>query len=102
MTPQHRRVASWLELQYWWIYACDACLQPPPSPPPYLCAKLVAEPVRVWLLLEHGELIPKRRDALQRASSLLPEERPPIQEALRVLDDLTALRTYRSRVYCPG
>jgi hypothetical protein len=88
ITLQQRRVAAWLELQHWWRYALNACIEPVSIQTPYLCMKLVAEPARVWMLLEHGELIIKRRDALQRALSLLPEEEPAIRNALRILGSL--------------
>ncbi len=85
---QQRRVASWLELQHWWRYAYEACIRPVSAYTPYLCAKLVADPARIWILLEHGELIGTRREALRVAAPLLAEERSVLEHAAEILDAL--------------
>ncbi len=85
------RVAAWLEVQYWWRYAIGACASPPGPRLPYLCFKLVSEPIRVMLSLISGERFTDRRAALQRAIRLFPEE----DEALHFALDLHA-RLHRS------
>jgi nucleotidyltransferase-like protein len=79
---QSRRVAAWLDLQYWWRHAFLACRDPAPAHIPLLCVKLIAEPVRLWLWLERGERVGTREAALQRGLAELPEERELIQSAL--------------------
>ena len=90
LDPQQRRVASWLELQHWWRYAYEVCIRPVSAYRPYLLAKLVADPARIWILLEHGELIGTRREALRAAAPLLREEREVIENAADTLDALAS------------
>ena len=78
------RIAAWLELQFWWRLAFDACLNPLALSTAYLCVKLVSEPVRAWLWLEHGEVVVGRRKALLRGLRALPEEEPAIRRALEL------------------
>jgi predicted nucleotidyltransferase len=77
-----RRIASWLELQFWWRYVFPACLDPSGPRLPYLCVKLVAEPARIWLWLAHGEQIYSRVEVLERALQRLPEEELAFRRAL--------------------
>jgi hypothetical protein len=77
-----RRLAAWLELQLWWRYAFDGCLNPDAARTPYLCVKLVSEPVRAWLWLEHGEAVAGRREALLQGLRALPEEEPTLRRTL--------------------
>lgn len=82
--PDRRRIAAWLELQFWWRYAFDACLNPELLRAPYLCLKLVSEVLRTWLWLEHGEAVVGRRAALWRGREALPEEEDAIGRALHL------------------
>src|SRR5919199_466151 len=52
---QEARIAAWLELQFIWRGTFTACVNPGAPYVPYLCVKLVADPVRVWMWLAHGE-----------------------------------------------
>jgi hypothetical protein len=93
--PEHRpatpavgrdrlRVGAWLELQHWWRYAFEACMDPGGPRKPYLCVKLCAEPARVWLRLATGEHVTDRGQALRRARALLPEDAEALESALRL------------------
>ena len=46
------------------------------------CVKLVAEPGRIWLALEHGERVATRAQALQRLLRRLPEEEVALREVI--------------------
>jgi predicted nucleotidyltransferase len=78
----YRRIASWLELQFWWRYAFTACVDPRGPRLPYLCVKLVAEPARIWLWLVDGEQLFSRVEVLHRALQRLPEEEHAFRSAL--------------------
>lgn len=86
--PQQRRLAAWLELQYWWRYVFDACVAPGGPRKAYLSVKLASEPVRVWHWVVSGTPPPTRRDALQRGPELFPEERRTFDRACELLDAL--------------
>ena len=86
--PQSRRLAAWLDLQYWWRHAFQACADPTRDHVPLLCVKLLAEPVRLLLWVEHGERVATREDALRRGLSELPEEREVLQLGLDLLKAL--------------
>jgi hypothetical protein len=77
---QLRRIAAWLELVNWWGWAFPICIDPSGPRTAALCAKLIAEPARIWLWLAHGERISGRADALDCALRRMPEE----EEALRL------------------
>ncbi len=77
-----RRIAAWLELQRWWREAFYACAHPGGPRLPYLCVKLVAEPVRIWLWLVYGEQQHRREDVLLRALRRMPEEEQALTGAL--------------------
>jgi hypothetical protein len=86
--PQRRRIASWLELQFWWRYVFPACVDPEGPRLPSLCVKLVAEPARIWLWLTHGEQIYPRPEVLRRALEVLPEEEAAFRRAIDLQREL--------------
>jgi predicted nucleotidyltransferase len=69
-----RRIAAWLELQYWWQWAFEACAHPGRPRNAHLCVKLIAEPARIWLWLARGEHVSTRTEALDRGSKEFPAE----------------------------
>ena len=79
---QEQRIAAWLELVYWWRFAFPACAAPPAPWLASRCVKLVAEPGRIWLALEHGERVATRAQALQRLLRRLPEEEAALREVI--------------------
>ena len=79
---QGRRIAGWLDLQFLWKLAYLAAREPGSPRVPYLCVKLVADPVRILLWIAHGELVLRRKDALVRGLAVLPEEEPALRKAL--------------------
>ena len=83
---QARRIAAWFELCSRWQYAFGACADPSGPRSSSLCVKLVAEPVRIWLWLAHGERAESRADVLRRGLQRLPGE----EQALRLALDLRA------------
>ncbi len=90
-----RQVAAWLELAYWWRWVPSVCVDPSGPRTPSLCVKLVVEPARIWLWLAHGIRVRDRKEVLDRARSLLPEEEPAFRAALelqRTLPDSPAPR----------
>ena len=88
LSPDYRRLAAWLELQWWWRFSFALCTSPHRAFASYLAFKLVAEPVRIWLWLGHGERTRGRRAAIERALSLLPEEERILRSALALHDRL--------------
>jgi len=80
--PDRRRLAIWLDLQSWWRHAVRAAAAPDAHWAPYLCVKLVAEPLRILLWLEHGERHHQRVAILQRGLQTHPEEAAAIRDAL--------------------
>jgi hypothetical protein len=76
------RLAAWLELQAWWRWAIQACVEPDTPGRASLCVKLVAEPHRILLWLQHGDEVGSRRAVLERALELLPEEGEALEDAL--------------------
>jgi hypothetical protein len=86
---EHRsRLAVWLELQFWWRFAYNACLDPSGPHVPYICVKLVSDPARIWLWLAHGEQMFSRRAILERTLEWLPEEEPSLRRALELHEQL--------------
>ncbi len=77
--------ATWLELQLWWRLAYAAVHHEEGAHTTYLCAKLVADPARLVLWLEHGERVPRRADVLDRAGELVPEEEDAFRRARELL-----------------
>ena len=86
--PQSRRLTGWLDLQYWWRYAFQACVEPTRDHVPLLCVKLLAEPMRLWLWVERGEQVATREAALRRGLTELPEEREIFELGLSLLKAL--------------
>jgi hypothetical protein len=86
---QERRVAAWLELQFVWRAAFWGCVRPAAPTVPYLCVKLVADPLRIWLSLVHGERSRSREQALVRALVVVPEEAQAVRRALESRRTLT-------------
>jgi hypothetical protein len=81
LDADHRRIAAWLELQYWWQWAFDACARPDQLHNAYLCVKLLAESVRAWLWLERGERVETREQALVMGPAVFPEEGEAFERA---------------------
>jgi hypothetical protein len=96
-----RRLNAWLELQFWWRFAFEACLAPDAPDVPYLCVKLVAEPARMLLWLTHGEQAFERRKVLERAIELLPEEEPTLRRAIELHEELHRSPTARLDEFLP-
>jgi hypothetical protein len=90
--PAHPHLLTWVHLQYWWRLGLRALAAPPAPWVSYACVKLIAEPAKIVLWLEHGERHVVRRQILQRALELLPEERAAFAFALELLDDLGDVR----------
>lgn len=80
----HRRLAAWLELQYWWRHAMRGCLEPSMPFAAHLCVKLVVEPLRAWLWLEEGVSPAARREALLLGLRRLPEDEMVLRQALEL------------------
>jgi hypothetical protein len=85
---QERRIAGWLELQFWWSFAFGVAADPERPRSASLCVKLIAEPARIWLSLVDGDVIPRRRDVLQRALVRLPDEEEAIRRTLELNETL--------------
>jgi hypothetical protein len=83
-TADYRRLACWLELQWWSRYAFQACEQPEAHYAAYLYLKLIAEPARIWLWLAHRERVTDRGAAIERALRYLPEEAAVLEPARRI------------------
>ena len=91
--PESSRLLAWLELQFWWRFAFDLSVGPEthelhPFQMPFLCVKLVAEPIRILLSFACGERVLKRKVALERGLELFPDEEPAIRCALDLLANL--------------
>jgi hypothetical protein len=85
---QDRRVAAWLELQWWWRYAFGVCVKPHRPRSAHLTLKLVSEPLRAWLWLSEGEEVAGRREVLERGLDVLAEEEEAIRWALALEEAL--------------
>jgi predicted nucleotidyltransferase len=83
-----RRVAVWLELQWWWRYAFRVCVDPDRPRSAHLTLKLVSEPLRAWIWLSEREEVPGRREVLERGLGALPEEEKAIRWALALEEAL--------------
>lgn len=88
---QRRRITGWLSLQFLWRYAYRACLDPTAANVPFLCAKFVADPVRIWLWIARGEYVADRQRALERGLDELPEEEQALRRALALWRELSRL-----------
>ena len=82
------RLLAWADLQFWWHLAFHTVSDPATPWASYACVKLVAEPARILLWLEHGEQHFGRSRVLQRAVELLPEEERALRFALALLREL--------------
>jgi predicted nucleotidyltransferase len=105
---QALRIAAWLELQAWWSYVFAICVDPRGPRAPYLCLKMVSEPLRILVFLATGERWFERMPGLRRAAEVFPEHGeaidwalalggrlhrspdPPLAEAVAYLIDLSA------------
>jgi hypothetical protein len=81
---QARRLAAWLELQFWWRFAFRAALRPREPETAFLCVKLIAEPARLWLWLTENRAVFARREVLRAAGGALTQEREAFQLALEL------------------
>ena len=84
LEAQEFRVAAWLELQGYWRWLLQECVEPDPLRVADLCVKLMAEPVRILLWLIHGEQRAGRDEVLERGRELIPDEEPAIAAALEL------------------
>jgi predicted nucleotidyltransferase len=85
---QDRRIAAWLELQFWWSFAFGVAVDPARPWSALLCVKLIAEPARLWLSLVEGEEIHDRRGVLECGLRRLPQEEAAFRGALELYDAL--------------
>jgi len=88
LDPARRRIAAWLELQFWWREAMRTDLDRAHPHAAYVPLKLLAGAARAWLSLEDGEAPAGRLAALRRAATLLPDERPALELAVRLRAEL--------------
>lgn len=70
-----RRIGAWSELQFWWTAAFTRCSDPTHASTSYLAAKLIAEPLRILLFLDHGLQIWRRPEVLAAALERYPRHR---------------------------
>jgi hypothetical protein len=82
--PSQRRLAAALELMFWWTQTFRAAAEPDAHWAPYHCVKLIAEPAKILLWLEHGERHTQREPILRRSLEAFPEERQAIEYALEL------------------
>jgi hypothetical protein len=82
--PQQNRIAAWLELVFWWRTLFRACVEANEPRPADTCIKCIAETVRIWVWLAHGERIDGRVQALRRGLELLPEEENGLRRTLEL------------------
>jgi hypothetical protein len=86
---QSRRLAAWLELQFWWRFAFRAAADPAAPETPFLCVKLIAEPARLWLWLARGRAVFARGEVLREAIAAIPGEREAFELANELRRGLT-------------
>lgn len=79
---------GWLELVWLWRIAFRASVDHDQPHSAFLCVKLVADPVRMWLALEHGIRTRTRGEALDAGARLLPAEGEAIARAAWLLRSL--------------
>ena len=89
-SPGDLPAAAWLELQFWWQQTLRLAREPHGRHATYLCFKVIAEPVRILLALEHDQLERDRERVLRRALELMPEEETAVRRALALRERLTA------------
>jgi predicted nucleotidyltransferase len=86
--PDDRPPVAWLALQSWWRFAFKACLERGGPWVPFLCVKLIAEPIRLHAWLERGELVEGRVAPLKQVSDLLPGFERSAERALELYHSL--------------
>lgn len=91
--PDYRRLAAWLEMQWWWRFAYELCVSEKLDFASYLSFKLVAEPARIWLWLGYDIRPQGRRQAVEAALAFLPEEEHVLRGALDLHARLPRHRT---------
>ncbi|MEK6276640.1 MAG: nucleotidyltransferase domain-containing protein [Actinomycetota bacterium] len=97
-----RRIAAWLELQYWWQWAFEACVNPGLPHIAHLCVKLIAEPARIWIWLARGERVPSRAEALDRGSVEFPAEAEAFERGRDLLGRLPSQPTAPLAEFLPA
>jgi len=85
---ERRLIAAWLELTFWWRQLFAAYAGPAGPRLADMCVKCVAEPMRIWLWLTHGERVDGRADVLRRAVDAMPEERDVFERVLALRAEL--------------
>ncbi len=88
-----RHLVAWVHLQYWWRVGLRALTEPSGRWISYAAVKLVAEPAKILLWLERGERHFARREILERAREVLPDEEATIAFVLGLLGDLDHARS---------
>jgi hypothetical protein len=81
LDEQDRRIAVWLDLQYWWRQAMVHAIRPSRHTVS-LCVKLVGEPARMLLRLRSGARFDDRLEALEQARALFPDHQAAFRWAL--------------------
>jgi hypothetical protein len=79
---QRLRIATWLELQFWWRQAMAVAANEIDDRTAYTCLKLVSNGARAWLALELGSAPPSGDAAVAAAAARLPDEEPSLRRAL--------------------
>lgn len=87
---QQQRLAAWLELIFWWRHLPRAFVDPAGPRPVDLCVKCIAETLRIWIWLVHGERIAGRERALHRGLELFPEEEEGLRRVLELRRSLSS------------
>ena len=88
--PSHSHLLAWAHLLHWWRLGLRVLTEPAAPWVRYACVKLVAEPAKILLWLEHAERHFARREILECALEVVPEEEATITFALALLGDLRA------------
>jgi hypothetical protein len=83
-TPGEQALAAWLELVFYWKRAFGVVSDPSPAHAAALCVKLVSEPARIAVWLEHGGRVASRIEALDAARALLPGHEPALSQLVDV------------------
>lgn len=86
-TDDERLVAAWGDLQHWWLFAFARCVDPGHFTTPYLAAKLIVEPLRILLWLEHREAFWRRPEVISAALQRYPDEREALELARGLIAD---------------
>jgi hypothetical protein len=70
-----RRIAAWSELQWFWSFAFERCLDPTHPSTTYLAAKLIIEPIRILLWISNGMRVLRRPEVISIALERYPQHR---------------------------